>query len=330
MAFVTLDLANLAAGKPVDEDLMEQVKDNEDFLYGSIGAAGLTGILPNGSFEIDSDSDNIPDNWTFTAYPGGTGTITQAADAHGANAFSMVHPGGAGNGGGYLESDYSECSEYIAETLHFVVWDTASAKNIVEIRYYTDAKVYISTDTAYSSTTTGTTPTPVVYDYTPPATARFIKVRLIGGYTDTDSAGTTYYGFVAKDIRITQDHLDDYTAGSRTLVESATEETSTATSGYTKIKELGAARKGVVTTSFQIKEATSTVTVYGRIYVNDVAVGTARSTASATYQTYTEDISVASNDYVQLKVYTSNATYPVYARNFKFSTALQTTEFALS
>jgi len=64
------------------------------------------GEIPNGSLETDSVSDGVPDDWERGLYPGGEGGYDSGETAHGARSYRFVHPGGRGNGGGYLESGF--------------------------------------------------------------------------------------------------------------------------------------------------------------------------------------------------------------------------------
>ena len=186
-------------------------------LKGTADLTGMDGELKNGSFEVNNDGDTVPDGWTFSTLTGGSGAIVTTPNAHGLNAFSMVHPGGSGNGGGILESDYCACSEYVQEVISFIIWDTASAHNYVQVLFYDSSQSYLSSTNIYDSTTTAATPTLESFIFTPPSTARFLKVRLIGGFTDTDSAGTTYFGLVSKrkrlitDEEITANEIEDNT-----------------------------------------------------------------------------------------------------------------------
>jgi hypothetical protein len=89
--------------------------------------------------------------------------------------------------------------------LHYA--SVAGMKNIVQVRWFDKAKVYVSTTDIYNSTANPTSASRIVAVAIPPSTARFWKLRIIGGYTDTDIAGTAYfdgfrYGF-APDFLVT-------------------------------------------------------------------------------------------------------------------------------
>lgn len=199
MAWDAITEAEIQPDQPVigEDGFGRKVKDNLDYLYGQIGSGA--GLPPNGSFEIDSDSDGVPDQWTRSLYPGGSGAFETTSPAHGANAYKFVHPGGSGNGGGYLESDYIEVTQLKRYILAFIHWaSVAGMKNMVVVRCFDKSKVDLSLDqTLYNSTSNPTAATYFLRNFTPPANTRYIKVRLIGGYTDTDVAGTIYFDRVS-------------------------------------------------------------------------------------------------------------------------------------
>ncbi|MBI5343971.1 MAG: hypothetical protein HZB83_01300 [Deltaproteobacteria bacterium] len=191
MSYNAITTTEIQTGKPSKQSLWQKVKDNFEYFFSS--TSGASGIR-NGSFEIDSDSDGIPDNWTRYLYPGGSAGFETTNPLHGAKGYYFTHPGGASNGGGYLESDYAEVSEL--ETL-FLRWILKSSvigiKNIVTIRYYDKAKVYLSSIDLYNAVANVTSAKKYYAEFTPPASARYIRVRLIGGYTDTNVAGTVWF-----------------------------------------------------------------------------------------------------------------------------------------
>jgi len=223
MSYSALTAAETAQDAFITAELMDKIKDNFAFLYGEYSE--ITALI-NGSFETDADADGVPDNWTKSLYPGGSGAFETASPAHGAKSWKFIHPGGAGNGGGYLTSDYVGCSELITYFVSFILWASAAGmKNIVRISYYTAAKVAVSSTDIYSSTANPTSETAYNLQFTPPATARFFKILLIGGYTDTDVAGSVYFDNIQFGEAIAQGHLKTsyfeaaFVAGSSELVE---------------------------------------------------------------------------------------------------------------
>ncbi len=195
MTWTAIDAAKHAAGKPVvgAGGWAEEILGNLNHLYGVLGTIAA-GDIPNGSFEIDSDADGIPDNWTRSLYPGGTGARDTLTPAHGAAGIKLTHPGGASNGGGSFTSDYVACSPSLPEILGLIHWATAAGMhNKIQITYYNSAKVELSTADLYDSTANPTTATTLLLGFTPPATARFYKLILSGGLTDIDVAGSAYF-----------------------------------------------------------------------------------------------------------------------------------------
>lgn len=68
-----------------------------------ISSTGTAQVIFNGSFELDSNGDGIPDSWDFNGdlnAVGGvacTGTLVSPGTGHGDKAFRMIPPGGGGN-----------------------------------------------------------------------------------------------------------------------------------------------------------------------------------------------------------------------------------------
>jgi hypothetical protein len=193
MAYSAFTAGEIAIKQSLKHSLWQKIKDNFDAVYGlTAPGAGILGV-PNFSMEIDSDADGIPDNWTKTLFPGGSGSITTNS-FHGASAYLFVHPGGVSNGGGVLTSDYFEISEFVSPLVQFGTYSTAAGmKNAVSLMYYDRAKAYISSEDAWLSVANPASWTAYVIWGQPPATARYCKLALIGGYTDTNVAGTVVF-----------------------------------------------------------------------------------------------------------------------------------------
>ena len=208
---------------PLTQSLMQKIKDNLDYLYGQLGTS-MAGLgVPNGSFEIDSDVDGIPDSWVKNLYSGGAGALESTDVAHAAKSYKFTHPGGAGNGGGYLDSDYIEITDSDKYFIGFLLKCSGTGlKNKGEIREYNSAKIYQSTQTPYDSTTNPTVWTLFQYQYTPAASIRYVKIRLIGGFTDTDPGASRniFWDNIVFGALITQPKLK-ITTGSFTTSQSA-------------------------------------------------------------------------------------------------------------
>lgn len=266
MPYNAITDAEIASGKPIPTTLMAKVQANDAYFYGLSGSQTSSLGIINGSFEIDSDADGVPDSWTRNLYPGGTGSLYTTAPAHGAQSWSFVHPGGVSNGGGYLDSDYFEVSPQILYLVRFILWATAAGmKNMVQIRYYDKDQAELesgSPETIFTTTTNPASATPYIVQFNPPATTCYARVRLIGGYTDTDVAGTAYFDDVG--LAVAQ-------AGS------AAAPASHAIGGvaYAKFKEIVVSRSGDYFTSFFMSHENTGGggEAYGKIYVNGSPVG---------------------------------------------------------
>ncbi len=214
MAWNPLTDTEVLPGKIWGSEQATKVKDSLDYLNSQIGSLGSVDI-PNGSFELDSDGDGVPDSWTWTAYPGGGKALSSGA--HGANCFAITHPGGAGNGGGWIRSDYVPCSEWLPEVLSLQHWATAAGmKNIIDVHFYSASKTWLSSSRLYNSTNNPTSPTQLILGFTPPAGSRFYKIALVGGYTDTNVAGTAYFDGVTRLARPTVSGITNSAASKST------------------------------------------------------------------------------------------------------------------
>lgn len=301
MPFVSIAPEQIEAGKPVDTELWQRIKDNEDFLYSVIGS-GATLSVQNASFEIDSDEDGIPDMWTRHLYPGGAGAFETAAPAHGAKAYRFTHPGGAGNGGGYLESDYIEVSEYLGYTLSVIHWATAAGmKNLVQARWFTKAQIELETGspvTLYASTANPLLPRPLAFELLVPATARYLKIRLTGGYTDTNVAGSAYFDKVS----LAESARTGYAAAPSPR----------GTIPFALLKQIQVHRGGMWTVEFTLTAPGYGYPAYAWLYVDGVQIGPQRSTTGEIV--VTETIAMQAGSVIQVYVQ-GQSPYPASVSN---------------
>ena len=306
MPFVPITDAEIASGQPVigpGAGFGKKTKDNFDFFNGQIGSIAANDIL-NGSFEVEDDAvSGVPANWDRTLFAGGAGAFDTVAPMHGAQSYKFTHPGGGGNGGGTLESDFFAIGEILPlflEWMHYV--SAAGMHETVEIEYFTGPQVSISTQTIYDSTSNPTSPTIHQEPLVIPATARFLKVKVIGGDDDVDVAGDSFWDGVRVVFKILRNNRTEYDgANTFTIANSSVEETTTSTS-YVKLKEILVTRDGTIDTSFQLKRTGAGGTAFGQIRIDGTPVGTERSTVSTSYVTFTEDIAVTAGDLLQLYV----------------------------
>lgn len=191
MAYDAILNAEVAPDMAMTSELGQKIKDNFDYLYSQIGSGSGEGV-PNGDFEIDADGDGLPDVWTISTYSGGSASLDTVAPAAGEKCLKFVHPGGAGNGGGYADSNFLSFKEFAMVS----VWTkaTAACKNQLIARYYDKNKAYLGEDIIDERTATPATWTLLVGSIANHALgAAYVKIRLVGGYTDTNVPASIYF-----------------------------------------------------------------------------------------------------------------------------------------
>ena len=299
MPYDPLLAAEIASGKPLTSAMLTKIADNFAFLYSQLGSVAMVDV-PNGNFEIDADGDGLPDSWTRYLYAGGAGGRTTATQISGTACLSMTHPGGAGNGGAYFESDYVPCNggvgNYPYIPLTWWHWATAAGMhNEVQILWFDADQVILGSPTIiYDSLANPTTPAFFALAAVPPSGARFFKVRLVGGNSDTDAAGTAYFDAVAL-----RPGMEIYTPGTQRIASVAS--AALGTGAVAKVAEIAAGKFGQLTVYFELAATTSSGdSCTGAIYVNGVQVGTTRTMTGLTTVGWSEDIYVAAGDLVQI------------------------------
>jgi len=140
--------------------------------------AGVSNKIPNGSFEIDTSGDGVPDNWSLTAGTGNTLVIDTASQIHGDTSLKFTIT--SANTADAI-TDFFEVQEGVQEILRFSLKASAVDANIiVRLKWYTDAQVFVSNTDVYSDSAANPTSwTDKGYLYTPPSTARFAKLQIL-------------------------------------------------------------------------------------------------------------------------------------------------------
>lgn len=111
--------------------------------------------------------------------------------------------------------------------------------------------------------------------------------------------------------------MPNVVASDELQLSSDAEATSTQSS-YVKVKEIQVSVTGTIRVKFDIKDVPNTQYAYGKVYVNDSPVGVEHVDGDGVYSTYTDDISVTANDYVQLYQHRdSNDGGQTSCRNFR-------------
>ena len=142
-----------------------------------------------------------------------------------------------------------------------------------------------------------------------PIDARYFKIRLIGGESSVDVAGTTYFDWV---------HFFDSQLpcffGDESFCLNASEKSTNSTT-YVRLKQTRLQGGGDIRVKFDLRTDTAGSDSLGQIYKNGTAIGTERSTEITTYTTFSEDIANwLIGDYVELYV-RGNTGYNSCCRN---------------
>jgi hypothetical protein len=203
--------AEIGVGDPAKQSIWQKIKDNQDFFNGLIGQFNTLDVA-NGSMEADADADDVPDNWTWTAHPGGSKSIVTGIE--GEFAFQSTAPSGGTNGGGTLDSDFFPVPQYSNGGWRWLSWmmkPSAALGIKVTIRAYTDAKVFISERDVFDATDAPTDWLRYFAGLGPlalPNTTRFIVIRLEGGTVGPGVAGNVQFDAVTMNLGAPTDWHD--------------------------------------------------------------------------------------------------------------------------
>lgn len=153
--------------------------------------------LRNGSFESDTAG------WTLTNYTGGSNAISTSVRQHGAKSLSFTSTVLANGGGDALSNEFRPVAG--GKYYPVEVWISASVANVsakAQVSWYDAAQSFISSSDIANLTNTPTTATNYGLSIQAPSTARYAKIKLIGGVPSVGSAtGTIYFdGIVFGDI----------------------------------------------------------------------------------------------------------------------------------
>lgn len=190
-----------AQGDPTKASLASALAGNDAYFFQQVAGIKALGI-PNGSYELDSDADGIPDGWVRTVSGGVTGardTNTATADvtgrAHGSSSFKFTMPGANAGATGTLESeDYFEVTNCRDFHISWLAKFGASTLNAaITVRWYDNTKAFISSATLFSSATGLPTTEFAMFSGGArlPSTARYAKIRIT--MTDNATAGVAYF-----------------------------------------------------------------------------------------------------------------------------------------
>lgn len=116
--------------------------DNVGDVDVSATTAGVNNKIKNGSMEVDTDGDGVPDSWTVSASVGDSITIEEAVDApHGKNSLVFSINSGLP---GTATTDFFEASELVKDIYSLsIMGNSFSASLNVTLKCYDLNKVFI-------------------------------------------------------------------------------------------------------------------------------------------------------------------------------------------
>lgn len=200
MAYITIPDADIQVGRPLKQSIFQKIKDNFDSIQGNVATAIESAMVQNGSFEIDSNEDGIPDGWTKTLYSGGAGAFYTLDPGHGAKGYHFTNVTGAG--GGYISTnEYIPCTEFRPLSYRMLMKNSgAGVYSIGELWWYSASKSFVTSTQIFAHNASLPTWTEFAIGVVPPANARYFRLYLFGAHS-IGTTGTTYYDMISVNER---------------------------------------------------------------------------------------------------------------------------------
>jgi|GEM_PF-5275232 len=179
-----------------------------------------------------------------------------------------------------------------------------------ELKYYNGTSVTVVINSALSTSGTAISATNKIVDNADTGTSGANKVLRLDGTgklptLDGSQLTNTLMG----------------TTASVNLKQSADTERTKVNGGadpnYSLVKSIRVHLPGVYRIKFDLRSDSTSQTVYARIYKNGVAYGTEQSTLSTTYVTFSEDLTFAPGDTIDLYYKSPTTSVGVLVRNFR-------------
>jgi hypothetical protein len=199
-------LADIRVASSTDE--LQYTQDSVPHAMPNV-VTGSSNILPNGSFEQDSNADGTPDDWSLTPLTGGAIAIdgTVGNSSHGENGLKFT---GVGSGGGWADSAYFPVSN-VGKPLR-VQWEfkqstAPTGSYTIEIFWYKDddGTASATASTLIWNNTSGAPTSFTQYggNADVPSDAVWARLRATGlGAAGADKSGDCWYD----NIRVFQDN----------------------------------------------------------------------------------------------------------------------------
>lgn len=276
--------AKLASDEAVTKTFTDSLVDALAVLDGILGST-MGEVLPNGSFETYVTGATTPANWVRTLLQNGAGAVEESVIAHGQKAYKFTRVSGASNGGGQLtSSQFVPVGEGHQVSFKCSYKATAALQSTVELIFADEDESTVETRTV-CTITAATSWRTLFYTGYVPAGAYLVKIRLTGGTTAVDVAGSAYFDGI------------EFSSTALTPVMDGQEYTDTA-GAYITVLSIPLPIPSDATTvaaTVELKTDSASYAAYFRAVINGTN-GSEQSTVSTTYVSKTSSITVAAGD----------------------------------
>jgi len=304
-------------GTATRKSIIDALIDNQEYFNGNISVSSRINMIPNGSFE--EISGTLPLKWNITNYSGGSSAIDSANSADGQYSLRFTSSSVANGGGDAVTEDYIPVIS--TEYYYWSIFRGASAAGIscrVNLDWYDSSKTYISTTTVLSETSSPTTLTLSEGTAAAPSSAKFVRVKLVGGVPGTGTATGSIYFDAVQLLRTSSGinfRLMTAVAGTTYIVFRSDSQVINNIGTWKKVKEVRVPEGGSFNVYYEARTDSSGILT--NIYVNDVPVGTIRNVTSTSYVQYSENITgINPGDLIQIYANDQAAT-TAFVRNFR-------------
>ena len=141
---------------------------------------GIGNKIPNGGFEIDSNGDAVPDNWTFTPNTDNTISLETADTIEGTRAVKFVIGGSLI---AEMSSDAFKVQEGLKDLLAFSLKTSVATSSVtIRIKWLDNTGTFLSNTDLYDNLTTNPIAwTDYAFEFTPPVGARSAQIIVKAG-----------------------------------------------------------------------------------------------------------------------------------------------------
>lgn len=181
-------------------------------------------LIANGSFETQGTDATDADGWTLTAQSDGVIERVTTDNYDGSAALKITSDG---SGGGQADTNaFFAVSPGRTIPISFALkCSVADIRNIVQVRYYDEDQSFLSNSTIYDEASSNPTSWTVKrFTDTPPANARFAKLRIIGADQSDMTPGEAKFDSVRVDSESRFPNVDGEVTATTEELNRASEE----------------------------------------------------------------------------------------------------------